>query len=161
MLAIIVRISFQANERHQNDFDGELNPEFWRHKAETSQKLSCPSCGAPLPESWPTDDVTSDSDGNEKAGPPRLSISCRATPALPSPVSPRKTVAQNYPTVSCSFFQRAIFANSCSCLSTRSSGAHQLPLRLALLSLRFYSTVFFGISGGCRLCAFIDLSGCR
>jgi hypothetical protein len=35
------------------------------HKAETSKSLACPSCGAPLPESWCTDDVTSVSDDND------------------------------------------------------------------------------------------------
>jgi hypothetical protein len=34
-------------------------------KAETSQRLSCPHCNQPLPESWRTDDVTSDSDSND------------------------------------------------------------------------------------------------
>jgi hypothetical protein len=34
-------------------------------KAETSKTLACPSCGAPLPESWRTDDVSSVSDDNE------------------------------------------------------------------------------------------------
>jgi hypothetical protein len=34
-------------------------------KAETSKSLACPSCGAPLPESWRTDDVSSVSDDNE------------------------------------------------------------------------------------------------
>jgi hypothetical protein len=31
-------------------------------KAETSQRLSCPHCNEPLPESWRTDDITSDND---------------------------------------------------------------------------------------------------
>jgi hypothetical protein len=34
-------------------------------KAETSRSLACPSCGAPLPESWRTDDVTSDDSSND------------------------------------------------------------------------------------------------
>ena len=34
-------------------------------KAETSKPMSCPHCGEPLPESWRTDDVTSDSDSND------------------------------------------------------------------------------------------------
>lgn len=36
-----------------------------QHKAETSQSLSCPSCGAPLPEGWRTDPVTGDSTEND------------------------------------------------------------------------------------------------
>jgi hypothetical protein len=36
-----------------------------QHKAETSQSLACPSCGAPLPEGWRADDVTSESDDNQ------------------------------------------------------------------------------------------------
>jgi hypothetical protein len=35
------------------------------HKAETSKSLACPSCGAPLPESWRTDDVTSGTDEDD------------------------------------------------------------------------------------------------
>ena len=31
-------------------------------KAETSQSLSCPHCGEPLPAGWRTDDVTSDTE---------------------------------------------------------------------------------------------------
>jgi hypothetical protein len=34
-------------------------------KAETSKPMSCPHCNEPLPESWRTDEVTSDSDSND------------------------------------------------------------------------------------------------
>jgi hypothetical protein len=37
-----------------------------QHLAETSsQRMVCPSCGEPLPDSWRTDDVTSVSDDND------------------------------------------------------------------------------------------------
>src|SRR5580700_7983462 len=34
-------------------------------KSETSEPMSCPHCGEPLPESWRTDDVTGVSDDND------------------------------------------------------------------------------------------------
>ena len=34
-------------------------------RAKRSKPMSCPNCGEPLPESWRTDDVTSDGDSND------------------------------------------------------------------------------------------------
>ena len=43
----------------------EIDKILAQHKAETSQELACPHCGKPLPESWRTDDVTSDTDNDD------------------------------------------------------------------------------------------------